>query len=56
MTARLKKPLFWLVVAFAVYAILKRPDQAAGLIGTGKNGLVGGVSSLGQFFDAVLSS
>lgn len=53
--ARLKKPLLWLVVAFFVYAIFKSPEQAAGIVKAGWDGLVAGARAVGHFFDALLA-
>ncbi|GAB3591928.1 hypothetical protein GCM10027446_11590 [Angustibacter peucedani] len=52
---RLKKPLLWLVVAFFVYAIFKSPDQAAGIVKSGWDGLLEGLRAVGHFFDALLA-
>lgn len=53
--ARVKKILLWVVVAFVVYAVIKSPDQAAGVAKDGGSLLGDGVKSIGQFFDALLS-
>jgi hypothetical protein len=52
---KLKKLIIWLVVAFCVYAIFKSPDQAAGIVKTGANGIGSGVAAIGRFFNALLA-
>ncbi len=54
--SRAKKVLIWFVIAFAVYAIFKSPDQAAGIVGSAWDGIVTGFSAIGRFFDALLGS
>ncbi len=53
---RLRKPLLWLVVAFFVYAIFKSPNQAAGIVKGGWDGLLQGLGAVGNFFDALLAA
>ncbi len=53
---KVRKPLLWLVVAFFVYAIFKSPDQAAGIVNSGWDGLLEGLRAVGRFFDALLAS
>lgn len=53
---RLKRPLFWLVVVFCVYAVFRSPDQAAGIVKSAGEGLQDGVGAVMRFFDALLDS
>lgn len=53
---RLKKPLLWMLVAFFVYAIVKSPDQAAGIVKGGWDGIAQGARAVGTFFDALLAA
>lgn len=50
-----RKILFWIVVAFLIYAIFRSPDQAADIVRSGWDGIVAGFSAVGAFFDALLS-
>jgi hypothetical protein len=52
---RARTVLIWVVVAFFVYAIFRAPDQAAGVVKSGFNGVAEGVSAVGAFFDALLA-
>lgn len=52
---RLRKILIWTLVAFLVYAIFRSPDQAAGIVRTGVDGIGAGLSAIGRFFDALLA-
>ncbi|GAA2735788.1 hypothetical protein GCM10009867_18920 [Pedococcus aerophilus] len=51
---RVKKILLWVLVAFAIYAIITSPDQAAEIVKTSWSILVDGVRNIGNFFDALL--
>ena len=51
---RVKKILLWVLVAFAAYAIITSPDQAADILKTSGSILADGVKSIGTFFDALL--
>jgi hypothetical protein len=51
---RVKKILLWVLVAFAAYAIITTPDQAADILKTSGSILADGVRSIGTFFDALL--
>ncbi|NNM47247.1 hypothetical protein [Knoellia koreensis] len=51
---RVKKILLWVVLAFAVYAIIVSPEQAADILKTSGSILADGVRSIGTFFDALL--
>jgi len=53
---RVKKIVLWGVLAFFVYAIVKSPSQAADILRTIWDIVVQGVTSIGSFFDALLSS
>ncbi len=52
--SRLKRALIWLLVAFFVYAVFRSPDQAAGIVRSGWDGLVSGLGAIAAFFDALL--
>lgn len=51
---RVKKVLLWVLVAFAVYAILTSPHQAADLAKTSGSILADGARNVGSFFDSLL--
>ncbi|GAB3074009.1 hypothetical protein GCM10027080_16810 [Pedococcus soli] len=51
---RVKKILLWVLVAFAIYAIITSPDQAAQIVKTSWSILADGVRNIGNFFDALL--
>jgi len=51
---RAKKVLVWVLVAFAVYAIITSPTQAADIVHQVGNLLSQGFVNLGHFFDALL--
>ena len=51
---RVKKILLWVVAAFAAYAIVTSPDQAADILKTSGSILVDGARNVGNFFDALL--
>jgi hypothetical protein len=53
---RARKVLLWFLVAFAVYAILRSPDQAAGIVSSAFDGIAAGVAAIARFFDALLAS
>lgn len=52
---RARKLLVWFVLAFAVYALFRSPDQAAGIVRDAFTGIGNGLSSVGSFFDALLA-
>lgn len=52
--SRAKKVLIWFLIAFAVYAIFKSPDQAAGIVSSAFDGIASAVQAIGRFFDALL--
>jgi hypothetical protein len=52
---RLKKPLTWLVIGFLLYTLFTEPAQAASVVGSVGDGLIGGVESIGRFFDVLLA-
>lgn len=51
----IKKIVLWLLVIFALYAILVSPDEAASLVGTIWEILVNGIKNVGRFFDALIN-
>ena len=54
LTPRVKKVLMALVVIFIVYAVLNSPDNAAGVVRDAVGKIGDGLSSVGQFFDALM--
>ena len=52
---RVKKILLWILVAFAVYAIITSPTQAADIVHTTWSIIVEAVTRIGAFFNAVLN-
>jgi hypothetical protein len=54
--AKLRKPLGWLLLAFFLYAVVKSPDQAAGMVRSAWDGIAEGLRAVGRFFDALLAS
>jgi hypothetical protein len=54
--AKLRKPLGWLLLAFFLYAVVKSPDQAAGMVRSAWDGIAEALSAVGRFFDALLAS
>ncbi len=52
---RARKLLLWFLIAFAVYAIFRSPDQAANIVRSAFDGIIGGLSAIGDFFDALLA-
>lgn len=55
MTIKLRRVLLWILVIFALYAVFRSPDQAANVTRTGVDGLGQALSSVKQFFDALLT-
>lgn len=53
---RVKKVLWWIFIAFLIYAVFTSPDQAAGIIRTVIDIIVAAFNSLLRFFDALLAS
>lgn len=51
---RFRKVLFWVVIAFLVYAVFRSPDQAAGIVRAAWDGIVAGLGAIAAFFDALL--
>lgn len=54
LTPRVKKVLMALVVVFVIYAVVVSPTEAAGVVRTAITKLGSGLSSVGQFFDALM--
>ena len=52
---RVKKIVLWTLLAFFVYAIVKSPAQAADIARNLWHVMVQGLTSIGSFFDAILS-
>lgn len=53
---KVKKVLWWIFIAFLIYAVFTSPDQAAGIIRTIWDIIVQAFNSLFVFFDALLNS
>ncbi|GAB3439841.1 hypothetical protein GCM10027517_13620 [Phycicoccus ginsengisoli] len=51
---RAKKILVWVLVAFAAYAIVTSPQQAADIVKTSGSILADGARGIGTFFDSLL--
>ena len=51
----IKKIVLWLLVIFALYAILVSPSEAANLVGNIWEILLNGVRNIGRFFDALIN-
>jgi hypothetical protein len=51
---RVKKILLWLLVAFAAYAIVTSPHQAADILKTSGVIVADGAKNIGSFFNAIL--
>lgn len=51
---RAKKIFWWIVIAFALYAIFTSPDQAANIAHSAWTIIVDSVKNIGHFFDALL--
>ena len=51
-----RRVLWWILVVFALYAVYRAPDQAAGFVRSVGEALGTIVSSIGAFFDGVLNS
>jgi hypothetical protein len=54
--AKLRKPLLWLLLIFFLYAVVKSPDQAAGMVRGAWDGIQQGLNAGSRFFDALLRS
>jgi len=52
---RVKKIVLWTLLAFFVYAIVTSPAQAADIARNLWDVMVQGLTSIGSFFDAILS-
>ena len=54
MSVRTRKVLWWIVVVFALYAVWKSPEQAAGVVRNLGDWLGTALSSIASFFDGLL--
>lgn len=54
MTIRLRRVLTWILIIFAIYAIFRSPEQAAGVTRDAFDGVAAAVRGVGRFFDALL--
>jgi hypothetical protein len=52
---RVKKILLWVLLAFAVYAVITSPTQAADIVHTTWAIVVEAVTRIGDFFNALLN-
>ncbi len=52
---RARKVLLWFLIAFAVYAVFRSPDQAADIVRSAFDGILSALSAIGAFFDALLA-
>src|SRR6478735_6614215 len=55
MHPKLKAALIWVLVIFAVYAIVTSPDRAADIVEGIWDVIVGAFRSIGQFFSSLLA-
>ncbi|GMA21091.1 hypothetical protein MM440_01350 [Arsenicicoccus piscis] len=53
--SKVKKVLWWIFIAFLIYAVFTQPDRAAEVVRTIWDILVQAVASLGRFFNTLLS-
>jgi hypothetical protein len=53
--SRTKKVLVWVLIAFAIYAIFRSPEQAAAVADDAIDGIVSAFRAIGRFFDALLN-
>lgn len=51
---RVLKWLLWIFLIFMVYSIFRSPEQAAGIVVGGLEGIAAGFDAIFRFFDAVL--
>ncbi|MFP5347565.1 MAG: hypothetical protein ACLGIA_11115 [Actinomycetes bacterium] len=51
---RARRLILLILVAFAIYAILRSPDQAASIVRSAIDGIREALSAIGRFFDALL--
>jgi hypothetical protein len=54
MPGKAKVILIWLLVGFAIYAIITSPDRAADIVQATVDIIINGVQSIGRFFSALL--
>ncbi|MGI4894581.1 MAG: hypothetical protein ACRYF3_05645 [Janthinobacterium lividum] len=50
-----RRVLWWVLIVFALYAVYKAPDSAAAFVRSVGEALGTLVSSVGEFFDGLLS-
>lgn len=53
---RVRRALLVILVIFVIYAVINDPTQSAGVTGNAWDQIKSGVSSIGTFFDTLLSS
>ena len=54
MAKKVLKWVAWAFVAFLVYSIFRSPEQAAGLVVGGFQGIAAALGAIFAFFDAIL--
>ena len=52
--ARVRRILFWVLIAFAIYSIITSPERAAEMVRTAWGIIVDGFKGIASFFDALL--
>lgn len=52
---KVKKVLWWIFIAFLIYAVFTSPNQAAGIVRTIWDIIVAAFNSLFTFFNALLN-
>lgn len=53
---RVRRALLVILVIFVIYAVINDPTQSASVTGNAWDQIKSGVSSIGTFFDTLLSS
>ena len=53
---RVRRALLVILIIFIIYAIINDPTQSAGVTGNAWDRIKEGISSIGTFFDTLLSS
>jgi hypothetical protein len=55
MNQKVKTTLIWILVIFAIYAIITSPEKAAGILQNIVDMIVHALSSIGTFFSSLLN-
>jgi len=53
--SRTRQIIVLILVAFAIYAVVNSPQQSADVVGSAWDSIKSGLSSIGDFFNALLS-